>query len=184
MSEILSEYQTLIGVVVTGIFGFLGVVYTLHVNAKLARSAQAEEWLHERNLRKTEQKREQATIRESLLLELTVMREVVSRQEELLKTDVSNLAVDTDFEQNIFRTISERIGLLPASVGLDVMKAYRDIRLYRAALLAGGELFRGSNTLVTLRPERKSEAVTYAKDVLTSLDTSIDSLKNIGECIN
>ena len=109
--EVFERFQTFL----VGLLGFAGVIYTIRMNARLARQQHEHELIHERT-----------SLRTALIAELEALRSTYKdRSHDLRKDDSGNSVLIPEYVSNqIYRQLLDRIGLLtPEEIRL-IMDAY------------------------------------------------------------
>lgn len=111
LALIFDKYQTL----VVGLLGFLGVICTIRMNARLARDQRERQLNHER-----------AALRTALCAELVIIRDIFEDRSQMCKEDDSgNSALIPEYVPNqVYHHLLDRIGLLTIEEIEPVMQAY------------------------------------------------------------
>lgn len=116
-------------VLIVGIIGFAGVMFTLSYTARQARKQRQEERRHDCE-----------TLRAALIEELIINRNALISH--LEKVDESSetraYLVPTDSMDDVYRAFTDRIGLLSQAEVSKVMYAYLTLRTYGASLFLFG----------------------------------------------
>ena len=170
------------------ILGFGGVVTTLIVNGRIARGAQQAQWDHEGKRLEDQQQRERISLRSALLAELKVTRRYVSGILQHLVMQESkgeSGAMPVNTWDDIYRSVTPRMGLLSESEINEVVSAYGDLRYLRDFSHFYLRDFShlndkpapADNSFVLIPAKDLNAAIRVLKDVQKTIDAAIDALE-------
>lgn len=151
-----------------GIIGFAGVISTLWITAWQAREQRREERRHERQ-----------TLRAALIEELKIIRDSLALNVEIIKDDVSELSktggylYPTDPMDDVYRSFTDRIGLLTQLEVRKVIFAYLSRRAYIANLLLIGVPHETGGQHIDVPKKNSSALAGMQKNLVVSIDEAI-----------
>lgn len=164
-SEI-EKFQTLI----VGLLGFVGVIGTLWINAKLARQQRRDELAHERD-----------TLRTALIEELRInrhsLRENIASLKEPMPDGRGSVLVPTDPMDGAYRTFLARIGILSRSEVHKVMNAYLLLQTYYGSLFIISVPVQTSDCSVNVPAENVHLLIGMQERLIEPIDEAIAALE-------
>lgn len=177
------KYQILIA----GIVGFAGVIFTLWHNAKLAREQRIEEAKDARAQREEEREHEREALRAALVAELKINRDAIEnnlkKREEAEDGDVegtSGAYVPTDSLTETYQSFLPRIGLLSEHEVNKVMWAYLSLQHFNATLYLIGVPPHTTDRHVYVQEQNLGMLVTMQEQMLEPIDEALATLQSTG----
>lgn len=168
---ILKTYQILI----TGLFGFAGVVCTMLANAHMQRAQ------HKRTVQ-----HEKQALRSALKAELNAIKEAYEHRIEQFKepSGDNHALMQNTVQDNVYNTLLEKIGILEPDEIRRVVEAYQIIREipYRIRILVGTDTIGGfQNEYIRLRPEHIVTVQKIHEALLPTITAAMESIDQHGE---
>lgn len=160
----IQEQQTL----TAGILGFVGVILTLLFNA----------W-QERKQRREERRHECQTLRTALIEELSINRAGLDSFKDAVKeiTERQGLEVPTDLMDDVYKVLTDRIGLLSQAEVRKVMYAYLSMRTYNVRLFLVGNQSHTSSRHVQVPPHKFPELFGMQETLIGRIDEAVEVME-------
>ena len=152
---------------IVGMFGFVGVIFTLLFNAKQARKQREEERYHDRE-----------TLRTALIVELEINRNSLMENLDQRPTKSQSAYVPTECMDDAYRSFAPTLRLLSGAEISTVMNAYLTLRTYYAKLFLIGTPPETGERHVFV-PMKNVEMLTgMQKNLIGPIEQTIDALES------
>ena len=156
----------IIGVIITGVVGFCGIIITLYSNARLSRRDQAAQWKHEKDRRDQQHRSERNSLRAGLLAELRTASVYVEMMIDKYANHEAGAVLPSGISDDFYRSSVAQIGLLSESEVREVILAYGGVRLRGDMLKAKFNLDPRFDGLVVVPADKAASEIKSWKNVL------------------
>jgi len=160
--DLVRDFQSLI----VGAGGFLGVIFTLRHNARLARDQREDERRYERD-----------ALRSALIAELEIVKDSFETNLNQQYAEVESGLVPTDPLDNAYRALMPRIGLLAEGEVSKAMAAYLTLQTYNGNLFLIGTPAPNNPRHVLVGPTQVPRLQGMTRGTLKKVDEALAALR-------